>query len=280
LKWPVLYRGYFINLDGNTRRLTAITDHLNAIGLGHAYQRIAAVDGRAAAPQHPTKLDPGNLGLWLTQENILAAGAGSDAHLHILEDDAILARSAAGTLPALLSYADDKMPDWDLIFTHTYVPLDLGLFLSMLKYWELFKKTGRISLVDLKNLYPAHTTSLLVNQRSIEKYHRLIAGKWSLGLPIDMYLRALIRKGELKAWTCVPFLSSTSEEGNRSDIRGPVDVSRRVFAIYSQALFTDSDHARLNEELCLLSKDAVLSSLSEIYLRALAFTQTDQFKPF
>jgi GR25 family glycosyltransferase involved in LPS biosynthesis len=280
LQWPTLYRGYFINLDRNARRLAAILDHLKAVGLSGAYQRFAAVDGRAVADQYATTLDPGALGLWLTHEKLLAENAGADAHLHILEDDAILTKNAAVALPALLKHADAKVPDWDLIFTNVLLPLNYGLFTAIQKQWEAFKKTGDILLLNLKDLYLAHCTSVFINKQSIQKYRRLIEGKWSQGIAIDMQHRAQINAGKIKAFTCLPFLSATSIESNDSDIRGELDVSRRVYRIYSRSLFMEADHGQLRRELDQLSQGAKVSPLAEIYLGVLGFSLSDKFEKF
>jgi GR25 family glycosyltransferase involved in LPS biosynthesis len=275
-----MYRGFFINLDRNTRRLTAMTEHLKERGILDKYQRFPAVEGRAVAAEHPTSLDAGALGIWLTHENLLRANIGSDAHLHIMEDDAVLARGAADMLPSLMGYADSQLADWDVVFTDTLFPLDHRLFSEVLRRWLHFKSTGRISLFSLRGLVIANATSLFINKKSINKYLDLISGKWSQGIPIDLHIRALINDGKLNAYTCVPFLSSLSEESKQSDIRGQLDASRIAYSAYSRAVFIDADHAEINKELVEIAKDVSLPSLAEVYIRSLAFTLTDKFQKF
>jgi GR25 family glycosyltransferase involved in LPS biosynthesis len=238
------------------------------------------VDGRAVAHQYETKLDAGALGLWLTNEKLLAASAGSDAHLHVIEDDIILAKNAAGMLPALLKYADETVPDWDLVFTNVLLPLKYRLFTAIAKQLESHKKTGKIILLNLRGRYLANSTSFFVNKRSIEKCSRLLAGARSRGIPIDMYFRALIHTGDLNAFTCLPFLSSMSAENNISDIRGELGVSRRVYHTYSRSLFIDADHDALQRELVELSQGAKRSPLAEIYLGVLGFVLSDKYEKF
>jgi hypothetical protein len=192
----------------------------------------------------------------------------------------ILAKGAAVSLPALMNHVDAHVPDWDLVFTNTLLPLRHRLFAAILREWETSQKTGRILLTNLKGIYQAHCTSVFVNKRSIEKYGRLIDGGWSNGRAIDMHMRSLIDRGKLKALTCLPFLTSTSPESYESDIRGQLDLTRRVFYIFSQALFMDADHDQLLKELRQLTKDAKVPVLAEIYLGAVGFVLTDKFEKF
>ena len=53
-----MYRGFYINLDRNESRRAALTEHLAARGLAAHYERVPAVDGRAAAPGRDTRLSP------------------------------------------------------------------------------------------------------------------------------------------------------------------------------------------------------------------------------
>src|SRR5262245_43004179 len=106
-----MYRGVYLNRARNERRRLALTQRLAEVGAAPYYQRFEAVDGRAVAAQHPTKLDPGNLGLWLSHEHVVEAAAkAADAHLHIIEYDAVLARNFAPLLDGLLASADRQYP--------------------------------------------------------------------------------------------------------------------------------------------------------------------------
>src|SRR5262245_19235542 len=127
-----MYRGYFLNLDRNGQRREALTRHLAERGAGERYERWAVVDGKAAAAEHPTKLDPGNLGLWLSHERLLKS-IPADQHVHILEDDAILGTNAVGILDELLGHLDKSLAGWDLLFTDIFVQPRTDIFVLFLQ---------------------------------------------------------------------------------------------------------------------------------------------------
>ncbi len=121
-----MYRGFFINLDRNTKRRTAVEQNLTDVGLANVYQRVPAVDGRALGPEYVTELDRGNLGLWLTHERLLAAHRSSTTHLHLMEDDALLPADAKHCLNDMLDKADNH-PQIMGHHLHRYIPATRSL---------------------------------------------------------------------------------------------------------------------------------------------------------
>ena len=207
-----MYRGFFLNLNTNETRRAALTRHLAEIGVSSRYERVEAVNGRDIAHAYDTKLDPGNLGLWLTHESITQTFNSPDLHLHILEDDAILARNIVPVLEGILKGADVQLGNWDLLFTNIFVPAQLHVFQLFSQKMTEHARTKTYSLVDLTHVAFAGTSSLVINKSSVEKYARLLSGNWALGLPIDMYLRQLVHQKQLKAYVVLPFLTSISRE--------------------------------------------------------------------
>jgi hypothetical protein len=275
-----MYRGLFLNLDRNEKRRESLTRHLADLGLSARYQRFPAVDGRAVAAQYPTMLDPGNLGLWLSHERIAQAHGSGDAHLHILEDDAILARDAVPIFERALAQADAQLGGWDLIFTDVLVPLNTDVFrLFADKVWT-YTRSRQYVLLDLAQINFACTSSLFLNRFSIGKYASLLAGGWSLGLPIDLYLRQLVHEGRLKAYVTVPFMTSVSRDSLDSDIRGSVEGSRRVCEVLRRAFFQEADWHALSAEMSELTQGAAIPPLAALYLQAEGFSMSDQWVPF
>src|SRR5690348_16506411 len=115
-----MYTGFFLNLGRNEKRRGLLMRHLADIGASSRYQRFEAVDGRSVASAYDTKLDAGNLGLWLSHEHLLQTYHAPTLHLHIIEDDIIFARNAVHTLENVLQCADGQSGNWDLIFTDVY----------------------------------------------------------------------------------------------------------------------------------------------------------------
>jgi GR25 family glycosyltransferase involved in LPS biosynthesis len=276
-----MYQGYFINLAQNEKRRKALTEHLAQLGATERYQRLEAVNGRAAMDQFPTKLDPGNLGLWLTHVALLDAVQGSDRHVHLIEDDTIFATTAVSYFDLMLEHADAELSDWDLIFTDIHVPAaDIGLFRQLADAMKKYQESGSYALLDLEAIAFSGTSSFFINRRSLGKYDELVRDQWSQDLPIDLYLRSLAHKGELKAYLTVPFLTSVSRDTLESDIRGELDKSRAVATIYRRSFFQEADLTALETELRELLSDVEVSPLAAIYVRSLLFRVSDQWVPY
>ena len=274
-----MYQGFFINLDRNEKRRQALMQHLEEMGAASRYQRVAAVDGRAVLHQYPTNINPGQLGLWLSHIKLLEAASGSDAHLHIIEDDAIFSTHAVNSFDALLAEADVTFGDWDLIFTDVLVPpTDLRFFLTASLAMEKIEQVGGQALVNLQSYGFSCTSSFFLNKRSIAKYANLISDTWTLGLHIDIYIRKLVEKGMLKAYLTVPFLTSVSRDSLQSDILGgEVNRSLAVLDAYRRTFFQNADLQSLDAELEELIKGATHSPMRNSYLKAFFFCLSSQF---
>jgi GR25 family glycosyltransferase involved in LPS biosynthesis len=274
-----MYRGYFLNLQRNEQRRNALVQHLTEIGAAERYERFAAVDGRAEAPGHPTKLDPGNLGLWLSHERLLKAAA-TDKHVHILEDDAIMSRQAVELLDGLLAHMEQNNTAWDLLFTDIFVHPRTDPFLTFYEKMKQFSQTQSYGILDLVKIPFACTSSVLFNKASIGKYLGLMTGKWSVGIPIDLYIGKLVHSSQLKAFVTMPFITSISADSNTSDIRGDLDRSRRVCDVLRRGFFQEANIPQLISEMQELTAGAKISPLVNLYLNAEMFRLSDAFQSF
>ena len=306
-----MYQGFYLNLDRNAERRTALVRHLEQLGVAERYQRLAAVDGRAVADQYVTKLDPGSLGVWLSHAKLVRIVADTKLHVHVIEDDTVFARNAIRNFEMMLEYADAQLTGWDLIFTDIHVPPDnFSLFRDLCRMRQCWEPKTKLTLTDLQPIVFACTSSFFLNRQSIGKYAELMSEKWKVGYPIDVYLRNLVHLGCLKAYLTVPFQTSVSRDALDSDIRGGLDASRVAATIYRRAFFEDANLQSLGAELQELTKDATLlpdyrraffqdpalrtldaeiqgliksarlSPLAEIYVRTLLFTLTDRWVQF
>jgi GR25 family glycosyltransferase involved in LPS biosynthesis len=276
-----MYQGFYINLARNEERRKALIDHLEQVGVAWRYRRFEAVDGRVAAQQYPTKLDPGNLGLWLTHAKLLEANRETKVHLHVIEDDTIFAAGAVNHFDLILERADANYGNWDLIFTDVHLLTEeVTFFFVLARIMKTVAQTTNIALLNLDKLTFACTSSFFLNSKSVEKYAALIANQWTLGYPIDVFIRDMVKKGALKAYLTVPFQTSVSPGSQKSDIRGDLDCSRAVDAVYRRAFFQDADLAALNAEMQELVEGATLSPLADLYLKALRFKLSDRWVPF
>lgn len=274
-----MYRGYFLNLQRNEQRRNALLKNLADIGASARYQRYEAVDGRVASADHATKLDPGNLGLWLSHERLLKSSP-PDQHIHILEDDAILSKRAVEVLDGLLAHLESTMPTWELLFTDIFVQPRTDIFVLFLQKLNEFRQTGSYSIVDLANIQFACTSSLLINKSAIPKYLQILSGNWSRGLPIDLFLREQVQSRKLRAHLCLPFITSISPESNTSDIRGDMDRSRKVCDTLRRGLYQEANLPELLNDMRQLTAGARISPLVNLYLNAEMFILSDQFQKF
>ena len=144
-----------------------------------------------------------------THEALLRACRSADRHLHVIEDDTIFARSAGRTFDVVLRQADDQL-NWDLLFTEIFVPFSVPVFRQLAEKIDVHARSKRYALLDLAGIGFAGATSFFINQKAIGKYAALIAGKWSLGAPIDLFIRQLVHDGVLRAYVTVPFITSIS----------------------------------------------------------------------
>jgi hypothetical protein len=274
-----VYQGYYFNLARNKTRLAALTEHLQRVGALERYQRFDAVDGRAIAGALDSKLPAGALGLWLSHEKLLQVDSRPPLHLHVIEDDAILAKNPVMPFDRLLRHADEKL-EWDLIFTDVIVPVSWKVFSRFSEQMKVFEQSGNHVLLSLANIDFSATSSFFLNKTSAAKYAALISGGWASGMPLDIYMRQLVRKGQLKAYITLPFMTSISTQSVRSDIRGNMDRSRRVFDIFRQGFFQEADREALLAEMRALTQGARVNSLRALFLQAKMFSWSDQWEQF
>ena len=254
--------------------------HLTEIGGADRYRRFQAVDGKAVAHEHTTRLSPGNLGCWLSHVNLLRANFSSNMHLHVIEDDTVFAKGSPSLFESFLKVADEQLKGWDLIFTDIWIPTDSAIFYDFFGKMRLFQEKGHYSFVNLARIPFAATSSYFVNKSSIAKLANLLSGKWTSGLPVDLYLQALVNQGAVNAYATLPFLTSVSPEGLKSDIRGNLNHSRRIFDVYRRAFFRDADIPSLTAEMQELIKGATVPPLVNFYLNAVLYSLSEQYEPF
>src|ERR1019366_1493546 len=121
--------GRYINLDASTERRAAMEAQFAQVGLAGRYARFAAVDGRTLDGTR-SRLSPGELGCFMSHYRCLVESAVPDHHVHILEDDVVLAPQIAGLLGRIV---EDALPACDLLFTDVFVPLEMSTLYALFK---------------------------------------------------------------------------------------------------------------------------------------------------
>jgi GR25 family glycosyltransferase involved in LPS biosynthesis len=271
-----MYQGFFINLQRNEQRRKALLLHLEEVGAAARYQPFEAVDGQAEAPHYSTPLDPGSLGLWLSDLKLLNGNRSTGVHLHIIEDDTVLVRNAVPLFDAILNTADTQLAAWDVLFTDILIWRELSTFVHFSRKAAEWQGKN-YTLFDLENISFGCTSSFFVNRSSVGKLADLLGDNWRIGAPIDLFLRRLVKQRLLKAFVTLPFMTSLSSDCIKSDIRGALDRSRRVCNVYRRAFFVEANLEALREEMHALVSEERIAPMTQIYLDMLSFTLTDQF---
>lgn len=208
------YAGYYINLDRSTSRRASVEAQLRALGLERTYWRFAAVEGRDAGAVAGS-ITSDEYGCFASHAQLLNAAADGIRHVHVLEDDVLLSPELLSVMGSLVSRG--VLDSFDLIFTDTFVPLDPA---HLRCYEQAYRRRiplapqeaplREVSLIDLKGVYWACTSSYVAAQRSLKRIAALLNDALRTGPsePVDLYLRHLVNDGELKAAVCLPFLTS------------------------------------------------------------------------
>jgi hypothetical protein len=276
------WRGYFINLDRSGDRRAAMEAQLARAGLGEAYQRFAAIggEGRPAG----CRLLPGQYGCFRSHHDLLAAAPPDGRHVHVLEDDAVLAPDIGRWLQSTI--AAGPLAAFDIAFTDISFGDDLPL-IRMLK--QLFDRSiGRdgaptLSVLDLRTVAFSATTSYLVSPGSVGR----VAAALKRGLdagptrPVDLHLRDEVRAGRLRAALIFPFL--TSVDGGQASTIVEADVTKTATLLLRNSFFLGRDLAASRRQL-----DAILAGAGaprtdahfDLVADILRFYASDRFKPF
>jgi len=171
----------------------------------------------------------------------------SATHLHILEDDAVLAKRTVSFIEQAIvaGMADDV----DILFTDTTVPMSPEFFRDGRSTWrDSIQRAPDGTALGVRFSYVPYvgcTTSYLVNRHSV----RLICDILARGLeaddvpPIDMVIRAAVAAGELRAKCLFPFITSTRPDAFSSETTGDDGkrMSRFAMELLRHSFFVECD---------------------------------------
>lgn len=214
------YRGFYINLDRDPQRRQGMEAQLAACQLQAAYQRHPGALGNVLGANAP-KLSPGDIGCITSHYQLLRSLSGSDHHVHILEDDALLSPRLGSILDSLVQAG--WLENVDLLFTDIAVPINTDHIRDL---QALFRQCVRLdaegnpqrvekfTLLGLKGRKFGGTASYLVNRRAIGKVAGLFeeAMREGISQPIDLFYRHHINEGRLTAACVFPFLTTVHLE--------------------------------------------------------------------
>ncbi len=267
--------GRYINLDRSPARRAEIEAELARAGL--LYERFRAVDGGGG---HRGKILAGEAGIWLSHIGVLLDHLGNVEPLHIVEDDAVLARYF---VPTASRFVIDIMSRYDILMTDVHVPPDpiayggyLGLC-SYLKDKKDFVCLDGCGSQIIKTL--ACTVSYFVNPDSVRKFVYLLRDGYNEGpqVPLDIFIRLLAVAGKLQVGIIFPFITSV-----RLDRSMDTSVSRpepKMLRVLAEDIARSTFYADADLVLCRSYIDQFLpqdrDAHSDILAEVLRFTVND-----
>ncbi len=240
------YVGYYINLDRSADRRAAMEAQLARLGLTERYHRFAAVDGEVLGVTSP-KLTAGELGCLTSHYQVLRQNRDSATHLHVIEDDVVLAGCAAQVVAQIATSA--MIDDHDVLFTDMALPVDFKFYReARIRYERQIRRPGDGTGPTIQfNLFPymTCTASYLVNRRSIGLICDILGRELERGAtdPIDVLLRGKVAEGKLRAKCLFPFITSIAPgKFANTVVRGARDqLSDLAVDLVRHSFFVDCD---------------------------------------
>jgi hypothetical protein len=242
------YVGYYINLDRSVDRRAVMDAQLARLNLTDRYHRFAAVDGDQLGITSP-KLTAGELGCFASHYQLLRQNLDSAEHLHIIEDDVVLAGCTAPFVQQIVTTA--MIEQHDLLFTDMALPVDFRFYReARIRYERQIRRgaDGATTSVQLSYFpYISCTGSYLVNRRSIGLICDVLGKELDRGAaaPIDVLIRAKVAEGKLRAKCLFPFITTVLPgKFANTVVRGARDqLSDFVVDLVRHSFFIDCDPA-------------------------------------
>ena len=204
--------------------------------------------------------------------------------VHVLEDDAVLARTFGPAMQTVL--AGGLLEPFDIAFTETMVVSDPPLLRMLRGLFDrsvVGQRTSSLSLLDLKTVSFAGTTSFFVNPKSVDRIRECLSRGLAEGptRPVDLFLREEVRANRLTAGLVFPFVSSVNV--NLPSIIAPEGASRAVSLLLRNAFFVEADIAASRRAMAEISAGVGLGRQDErleLIADILRFMVSDKHRQF
>jgi GR25 family glycosyltransferase involved in LPS biosynthesis len=277
----VSYRGFYINLDRSPDRRQAVEAQLARLGWTGQYCRFPANDGGGEFSS--AALSKSELGCFVSHYRVLQQNIDSPEHLHIIEDDAVLAGCTRDMINQLIDTG--LIDDHDLLLTDMVLPLDIDFYQRARKMFEsdvVRSADGRRTTIRFSLMpYTACMASYIVNWRSIGRIHELLHNELAAGarVPIDILIRNAAAQGRLRVKCLFPFITSVLPEKFPSTLdRGDRDwTSDLAMQIARHSFYVECDQGdllRLADRHLAVNDDSFHGRLLS---RVMAFTMSSSF---
>ena len=228
------YVGRYINLDRSPERRAEMEAQFAQLDPVAHYSRFPAVDGN---PYGLTGhgLTDGELGSLMSHYMLLQMHLDSATHLHIIEDDIVMARRTVSFVEQVVS--SGMLDDWDILFTETTVPMVVewcaegrALYRNMIERAE----DGTAAKIEFRLIqYFAAMASYLVNRRSVRSICEILGQELDRGArsPIDLLIRTKAREGKLRVRSLSPFITSIRPGKFPSTVREGIKMPKSRLAM-------------------------------------------------
>jgi len=285
------YHGLYINLDRSTARRDAIERQLDRLGLSPFYARFPAIDGATLNSPRST-IKPGENGCFQSHYRALLSARPRGSFVHMIEDDAVLSPSVKPVIEQAIR--ENVFEQFDVLFTDTFVAPHLGMLKFLKTSFDELPATRPLALTDLKvvdlaNQNFACTTSFVVGAKAIDRLLALYQQEIALGprAPIDLFQRAAVSAGQLRAACLFPFITSFDlKEAAQTTLVEASEKTERpsvaVLAALRYSFFVDRDLQTAKRTLDAATAGARSKTDDHRALigQALDFILSDEFKEF
>jgi GR25 family glycosyltransferase involved in LPS biosynthesis len=279
------YAGYFINLDRSADRRAAMEAQLSALDPVAAYRRFPGVDGNAYGFR-ARGLTDGQIGCLSSHYMLPRMHADGATHLHVIEDDIVMAKHTAFFLDHIVR--SGALEEFDLLFTESAIPMFPDFCRDARKLYQNAIRRGAdgtAASVQFSYIhYLAGTTSYLVNRRSVRLISDILeqALRGGAAAPIDILFRDKVADGTIKAKCLFPFITSMRPGEFASAVEEDKSKwsSRFALELLRLSFFVECDHNAALELTDRVLGNPDLGSQEKLHTRIAAFVASGAYHMF
>jgi GR25 family glycosyltransferase involved in LPS biosynthesis len=277
------YIGHYINLDRSPERRAAMEAQLARMNPPGRYQRFPAVDGKPHGFPG-SELTSVQTGCLTSHYLVLQMHLDQTHHLHIIEDDAVLAHRTVRLVEQIIS--SGMLDQYDILFTTSLIPGHFSQYREARHNWKsLITRAPDGTATDVRfTLIPyfACTDSYLVNRRSIRMICDIVGLELERGAryPIDLLIRGEALQGKLRIGCLFPFITSVRPGEFVSTI---MDADEERLTFLALDLLRHSFFVECDLDSCLELANRHLSHLemdtqNRLHARIAGFFATDALR--
>jgi hypothetical protein len=227
----------FINLAAAADRRRSLEASFSAAVAGdwrlQRFEALAASDVAAL----PGSLTPAEKACFASHRMALGAHLEDDDPILIVEDDAVFAPQAFGVLDALLA----QEGPWDVIYPDAAL-CDFNLMIHLASRRDGMVARGEYQTLDLAGCSYFGATAYAVRGGAKRRLHAALLAIDALDQPIDLALRHICHKGQLRMAVVFPFLTTVSALADGSQIQGDdAAVFDRTLNAYRRLMYVARD---------------------------------------